>query len=234
MPIPFRLKCVRPHHVGPLLISLLVTACGDFDSNAASDYTPPDSKPPPRVIEPGNNGTLIFGTPPTEATVGQEWRFEPSVGDPDGDSVTVWAENLPDWMRLNTSTGALRGTPSDADVQSWDNIRLTVSDGELAAQLPAFTVTVVAQNAGNGSATLSWLPPTERVDGSPIGGALAGYRVLYGQSSGNYSNTVTLDNPGITRYVVEGLSGGTWYFAVQSITSDGLTSTPSAEGRKVI
>jgi hypothetical protein len=84
---------------------------------------------------------------------------------------------------------------------------------------------------GTGSVTLSWLAPTERVDGSPIG-QLAGYRILFGQISRAYDRDIRLDNPGLTRYVIEGLGSGTWYFAMTTITSDGLESAPSAEASK--
>lgn len=84
-----------------------------------------------------------------------------------------------------------------------------------------------------GAATLSWTPPTTRADGSPIG-ELAGYRFLYGQASGEYERVEEIGNPGITRYVIDGLGPGTWYFAIQSMTSDGLVSAPSEEVSKSI
>jgi hypothetical protein len=77
---------------------------------------------------------------------------------------------------------------------------------------------------------LSWLPPTEREDGSPIG-ELIGYRILYGRGSGNYTQTLFVNSPGISSYMVEALGSGTWWFAVVSVTSDGLWSVPSNEVR---
>ena len=73
----------------------------------------------------------------------------------------------------------------------------------------------------------SWL------DGSPIGD-IAGYRVLYGRGSGQYDQVAEIDNPSITRYVVENLGPGNWFFAVTVRTEDGLESAPSAEVRKRI
>jgi len=84
-----------------------------------------------------------------------------------------------------------------------------------------------------GAATLSWTPPTTRADGSPIG-RLAGYRILYGPTSGRYERVAAIDNPGISIYVIDGLAPGTWYFAIQSVTSDGLVSAPSEEVSKSI
>ena len=173
------------------------------------------------------------GSPPGTAVVGQRWSYQPSISSPDGTSVTVSATRLPDWMSLDPATGLLQGTPSEGDVRTWTNIRLTVNNGQESTQLAAFSVNVIAQGAAMGTATVSWSAPTQRVDGSPIG-ELAGYRVLYGQNSRDYDHAIELNTAGIDRYVLEGLGAGTWYFAVQAITSDGLSSAPSREVSKRI
>jgi hypothetical protein len=85
----------------------------------------------------------------------------------------------------------------------------------------------------SGSATLSWQPPAERLDGSPLLN-LAGYRILYGQESGRYSHIVEIDSAGITRYFIDDLGEGTWYFAIVAIDTEGLESPPSAEVSKTV
>ncbi len=205
----------------PLLTCLLLVGCDGRDDFPNGD--PPSANGPP----------TISGSPSSLATVGQPWSFQPSISDPDGDSVTVAAENLPSWVTLTPSTGRLEGTPAEGDVRNWNGIVLTVSDGEASATLSGFSISVQAAAAAMGSATLNWSAPTERVDGSPIG-ELVGYRVLYGQVSRSYDFTVELDSAGVTRYVIEGLGAGTWYFAIQAVTSDGLVSAPSAEASKTI
>ena len=84
-----------------------------------------------------------------------------------------------------------------------------------------------------GSATLDWQPPTERMDGSPLQN-LSGYKILYGQQSRSYSYTIELTNPGLTRYFIDDLSEGRWYFAIVAVDDDGLESPPSAEASKTI
>lgn len=225
--------------IGPLLLCLTLVACGDNNSNPRSssqppvvqpDTTSPDTAPPDTTT---NQPPRISGSPSNQATVGQQWSFQPAISDPDGDNLNITASNLPGWLSLDTNSGRLRGTPTDADVQTWNGIRLSVSDGEATTSLPAFALTVVPQNSATGSVTLSWLPPTENTDGTPIVN-LAGYRLLYGQVSQNYSSTIVITNPGITRYMIEGLSNGTWYFAIQTVTADGQVSDPSGEASKVI
>lgn len=77
--------------------------------------------------------------------------------------------------------------------------------------------------AATGSTTLSWTPPTMYDDGTPL--KLTGYRIYWGLTEGHYPNSVTLDNPGLTRYVVE-LKPATWYFVATALSSEG-ESPPS-------
>jgi hypothetical protein len=211
----------------PLLLAPLLTGCSGDDE---AQFTGLNS------VAGALAASDVFGQPAVvdqQAVVGQHWSYQPAISSPESASVTVTASNLPDWMTLNQNTGRLEGIPGDGDVRTWTNIRLTVNNGQQAPQLQALTVTVVAQGAATGTATVTWSAPTQRVDGSPIG-ELAGYRVLYGKSSRNYDHTVEINTAGINRYVLEGLGAGTWYFAVQAITSDGLSSAPSREVNKTI
>jgi len=219
----------------PIAACLMLTGCWGEDDFADA---PGSNQPPPGAVQPtpppvANTPPTISGTPPTSITVGQEWVFQPSIADPDGDSLTVSASNLPSWLSLNASTGRVQGTPGEGDVRSWSGIALTVSDGQATASLAAFSVNVAAQGAVTGSATLSWSAPRERADGSPIG-QLDGYEVLYGQRSRDYDIVVEIQNPGVTRYMIESLGPGTWYFAVKAVTADGLESAPSQEVSKTI
>ncbi len=119
--------------------------------------------------------------------------------------------------------------------QGMNNITITAND-----MLGNSNNKSIAVNQGgsdepwaSGSATLSWTAPTERIDNTPLFD-LAGYRVHYGQSSGNHSNQITINNPGITTYVVDNLSSGTWYFTVSAFDSTGQLSDSSNQGQKSI
>ena len=79
-----------------------------------------------------------------------------------------------------------------------------------------------------GTATINWTPPTENVDGSALTD-LAGYHIHYGTASGNYTQTITVSNPGLTTYVVSNLTAGTYYFAVAAVNSSGIESPLSSE-----
>ena len=79
----------------------------------------------------------------------------------------------------------------------------------------------------NSAVTLSWQPPTENTDGSTLTD-LSGYVISYGTQEGSYPNTITLTNPGLSDYVVDNLSPGTYYFTITAVASDGTQSAPSA------
>ena len=59
----------------------------------------------------------------------------------------------------------------------------------------------VLESPGAGTATLSWTPPTEKLDGSPFRG-IANYRIDYGLDPAVLERTIEISNPGIARYVV--------------------------------
>ncbi len=84
-----------------------------------------------------------------------------------------------------------------------------------------------------GSATVAWTPPTQNEDGSSLTD-LAGYRIYYGTNSGNLNLVVDVDNPGLTRYVIENLAGGTWYFGIRAYTSRRTESVMSTIVSKTI
>jgi hypothetical protein len=183
------------------------------------------------AVTAANRAPTIFGTPQTSIVEGQAYSFTPTANDPDGDTLSFSVTNKPSWATFNTSTGQLAGTPGTGTVGSYANIQVKVSDGTLQASLAAFTIAV--QQSANGTATLSWTAPTTRADGSPLTN-LAGYKVRYGNAAGNYPTTITLSNPGITTYVVENLTPGTYYFVLASYDAAGLESVDSSPASKTI
>ena len=183
------------------------------------------------VVTVPNRAPKISGTPVANVNVGQQYRFVPTASDPDGDALTFSIVNKPVWATFNAANGELAGTPGSGNAGTSSNIQIRVSDGKLTTSLPAFSVTV--QQVSNGSATLTWQPPTERTDGTPLTD-LAGYRILYGTSPGNYTTKISVTNPGLTSYVVNNLSQGTWYFVMTAYDTTGEESDYSDVGSKSI
>jgi hypothetical protein len=77
------------------------------------------------------------------------------------------------------------------------------------------------------------VPPTENTNGTPITD-LAGYKIHYGTASEAYSQTVSVANAGLTRYVVDNLPRGTYYFAIGAYNSQGVESALSGEVTTVV
>jgi hypothetical protein len=173
-------------------------------------------------VEVANRPPVISGSPAPSIVEGQSYSFTPTASDPDGDSLTYSISNRPSWAAFSTATGRLSGTPGAGDVGDYASIQIGVSDGLLQASLAAFSIEV--QQSADGSATVSWTPPTTRTDGSPLTN-LAGFKLRYGNSAGNYPNTITIPNPGVTAYLVENLARGTYYFVVAAYDATGSESS---------
>lgn len=180
-----------------------------------------------------NRPPVLSGTPPTSVTAGNAYSFRPTGSDPEGRTLTWSITNRPSWATFSTSSGALTGTPSASHVGTYSGIAIRVSDGVNRTSLPSFSIAVNAAGSSNGSATLSWTPPTSNTNGSTLSN-LAGYRIYYGTSSSSLNRTIQVANAGLTRYVVPDLSAGTWYFAVRAYSSTGGESTNSNTASKTI
>ena len=63
---------------------------------------------------------------------------------------------------------------------------------------------------------------------------LNGYKIYYGTSSKNYTQTITISNPGLTSYVIDSLPPGTYFFSVTATTSNGVQSGYSPEASTTI
>lgn len=94
-----------------------------------------------------NTAPTISGTPATSVAVGNAYSFTPTASDPEGDPLTFSITNRPSWASFNTSTGALTGTPGGGDIGSYNNVSISVSDGSLSDDLPAFSIQVTAASS---------------------------------------------------------------------------------------
>lgn len=178
-----------------------------------------------------NRPPTISGSPAATATAGQAYSFTPTATDPDGQKLTFTIVNKPAWAAFDATSGRLYGAPADANAGTYSNIQISASDGQYSASLPAFSIGV--QKASNGIATLSWVPPTTNVDGTPVTN-LAGYRIAYGQHSSNLTQSVDIPSASVTSAVIENLAAGTWYFAVKAYTTANVESDLSNLAQKTV
>ena len=214
---------------------------------SVSDGTASASLPPFAVTVGGTSSggggssaspPIITGTPPSSVTVGSTYSFTPSANSSSGGTLTFSIQQKPAWASLNATTGTLSGTPVAGNAGAYPGIVLSVSDGKSSASLAAFGITVNAAPASggatSGSATVSWVAPTQNTDGSPLSN-LAGFHVYYGTSSTNLTQMQPVSSAGASSAVVGNLtSGGTWYFGVKAYTNTGLESDMSSISSKAI
>jgi hypothetical protein len=220
---------------GLVATALVLAACGGGGGGGGAANSaaavPPSSQTASAAPAPKNGAPVVSGSPETAVTAGSTYAFQPNAYDPDGDPIEYRVENKPAWAVFDGRTGRLSGSPSNADVGSYANIVISVSDGKSTSALAAFTITV--SDTQLGAATLTWLPPTENTDGSPIED-LAGYRIRYGRHPAELKDIQSIPNPGISSAVVENLSSGTWYFTVTAYNTSGIESEYSNLAEKVI
>jgi len=184
-----------------------------------------------------NQPPTISGMPVTSATAGSPYSFTPSASDPDGDTLTFSASNLPAWLSIDNRTGALTGTPAETDVGVVNNIQISVSDGTDSASLAGFSITVdSAQAAAKGSVDLNWIAPSTRADGSSLDiSEIEGYEVYVGTSSDNLQMLVDLNDSAATSYTINDLTvGTTYYIALKTYDVDGIASSLSNVIQKTV
>jgi putative Ig domain-containing protein len=205
-----------------LLAAVMAAGCGGDNSPLSSSGTGSASS--------GDSSTTsaalaISGSPANSVVVGQRYSFQPAASDSSSGALTFSIQNAPDWTTFNSATGQLSGTPTAAEVGTYANIIISVSDGTSETALPAFSVAVT--ETASGTATLSWTAPSENTNGTALTN-LAGYWINYGTSADNLSEKVKVDNPGIVTYVVSNLSAGTWYFSITAYSAANVQSAPSS------
>ena len=105
----------------------------------------------------------IAGSPPTSVTVASPYSFTPSASGASGTALRFSIQNQPSWATFNAANGALTGAPNAANVGTYANIVISVSDGTQSVALSPFTIQVVK------GVTISGTPLASVNAGSPYG-----------------------------------------------------------------
>ncbi len=93
--------------------------------------------------------------------------------------------------------------------------------------------TAAVESTGKGTALVSWTPPTDNTDNSTLTD-LAGFKIYYGTFPGEYDQTITINNSGLSSFLVENLASSDWYFVMTAFNTSGIESAYSAEVYKEI
>jgi hypothetical protein len=141
-------------HLVLLTLTLALAACGGEETFNGVDVGGGSANLPP----------IIAGSPATTLSAGSPYSFTPTAADPNGDALVFSAANVPTWATFNASTGALTGTPTEANVGMTGMITIEVSDTRSVAQLPAFRIQVSSNSTtpppANVAPTIAGIPAT--------------------------------------------------------------------------
>jgi hypothetical protein len=159
---------------------------------------------------------------------GSHYAFQPSASDPDKNPLVFSITGMPLWASFSTSTGLLSGTPSSADVGTFSNIVVSVSDGHSEVSLRGFTITVTAlpsapskntppKITGTPAATVqagstySFQPAASDADGNKLTFAVANKPgwASFSTTSGQLSGTPGTTNVGTYSNITISVSDGT-------------------------
>lgn len=105
---------------------------------------------------------------------------------------------------------------------------------KLHAHLAIALLTLLSNNTLAGQALLSWIPPTQNTDGTPLTD-LASYEIWHGCSaSGVYPDVEVVLVPAVTYTVTNLPDVGSCYFAMKATNSQGVSSDFSNERTKLM
>lgn len=186
------------------------------EATTANPAPPADSSDPPSAPEPGV-------ADPSVSLMASDLSVAPG-----GDVVLSWNAQNATACRASGGWSGDQDTRGDATVGPLDvstTFTLTCS-GENGSAMAMLSVAVI------GTVTLDWTPPTENVDGTPLTD-LAGYRIYYGQFSGQYTDELRIANANMTQHAVD-LPSGDYYFAMTAMDVSGNESDLSNEVLKIV
>jgi hypothetical protein len=166
-------------------------------------------------LPPANIPVRFTSTPPTIAWVGQEYTYNLTSIDEDGDIPIYSITSAPLAMTLDSTAGKLLWTPTSSDIGN-HSITIQVSDGRGSTDRQTFTVTVT--NVPKPPLTASRCTITSPVEGSKvtgtiqlrgtaINGSLPLSAVFIRIDGGNWTKAVGLEN-WILAIDITGLSAG--------------------------
>ncbi|MFL1453600.1 PA14 domain-containing protein [Marinobacter sp. GN3S48] len=172
----------------------------------------------------------------TASTVTTPDYTSPSSQDTDGDGIPdTWELQhglnawVPDADGVNNNDGIsnLQAYESGLDPYTLETVE-TDGDGTTGEEPETTEPETTDPGTVDSSVTLSWTAPSTRMDGSSIDLSEIDYYIInYGQSESDLSSEQEVSGE-LTSYTFDGLASGTWYFTIQVVDTNGLTSAPSS------
>ncbi len=167
----------------------------------------------------------IGGAPLTSIPAAKYYNFQPSANDSQHRALRFSIANKPSWAGFDATYGRLYGSPIPANVGSYRNIVISVSDGQYTASLPAFAITVTA--LADPGPVISGAPATTAVVGKPYvfqPKASDSYGLRLGFQVSNKPAWLTLNSATGELSGIPGASSVGTYRAIVEFVSDGYKS----------
>jgi hypothetical protein len=112
------------------------------------------------------DGLAISGAPPKSISVGQSLSFTPTVSDPSKRSLKFGISGLPKWATFDTANGRISGTPTAADVGTYSDIFIAVTDWVTYITSPEYSIKVTAAAGTTDKPVISGTPASSVIVGN--------------------------------------------------------------------
>lgn len=144
---------------------LALAGCGGDGDAATGDTTSTTTNTATGVTAPAsaNTALVLVGAPPTEATSGSDYIFQPSVSGSPG-TVVYAISGKPAWLNFDPNSGTLSGRPGDAQVGQSADIVITATAASATGSIGPFRIVVTTAalatpSAANVPPVISGTPP---------------------------------------------------------------------------
>ena len=172
----------------------------------------------------------------------------PAASDPDNNSLSFSVSNKPVWAVFSIATGSLTGTPASSQVGTYNNVTISVSDGQASVSLSPFAITVTAppntppvisgtpaKSVTAGSA-YSFTPTASDANGDTLTFSIQNKPTwaTFSSSNGSLSGTPSASNVGTTSNIVISVSDGKGGSASLATFSLVVNAAPSTGGSATV
>jgi trimeric autotransporter adhesin len=137
-------------------------------------------------------------------------------------ATATWNSSNPAVASISNATGS-KGL---ATAVASGSAAITAMSGSISG-----TAMLTVATGSSGNATIFWDAPTTNADGTVLTD-LAGYRIYYGTSPGDYPSNIDVGN--VTTYVFSNLAAGTYYLVITAYDTSGNESSYSNEISKTL
>jgi VCBS repeat-containing protein len=206
--------------------TIVITIIGINEANNPAIITGLDRASVTKDVDPDGDNLLEVGGKLniTDSDAGEAAFIAKTVNGNYGSSLVI--NTAGDWSyAADNNQAVIQNLVSGTTLTD----RLTINSVDGTAHTVVITILGADENNASADITLSWTAPAEREDNTAISlSEIAGYKIYFGTTQGQYSNNVTINDGTAVGYTVTGLPAGTHYFVVTTIDTEGRESQYSS------